>query len=115
MAILRTGRMWLGVGLSLLCLWLAVRHMPWAEVRHVLVSAHYLLVGQQALVLPFGAKYDTASALAITLTAHLVYYVPTTALGVIGLWRLGASLMHLGRVTAVGPAARKTPLGEVVP
>ncbi len=55
-------------------------------------------VGQQALVLPFGAKYDLASALAITLTAHLVYYLLTTALGVIGLWRFGQSFAQLGRV-----------------
>jgi uncharacterized membrane protein YbhN (UPF0104 family) len=75
----------------------------------------FQLVGQQALVLPFGAKYDAANALAITLTAHLVYYLLTTTLGVIGLWRLGESFMTLGRVIAVGQPARKTPLGEVVP
>jgi glycosyltransferase 2 family protein len=55
----------------------------------------FQLVGQQALMLPFGAKYDATSALAITLTAHLTYYIPTTLLGVVGLWRLGESVMTL--------------------
>ncbi len=50
-------------------------------------------VGQQALVLPFAARYDLTTALAITVTAHLVYYIPTTVLGVIGLSRFGTSLM----------------------
>jgi len=54
-------------------------------------------VGQQALVLPFGAKYDAGTALAATLTAHLVYYLITTALGIVGLWRFGESLSGLGR------------------
>ena len=40
----------------------------------------FQLVGQQALVLPFGAKYDESQALAITVTAHLTYYLLTTAL-----------------------------------
>jgi glycosyltransferase 2 family protein len=75
----------------------------------------FQLIGQQALVLPFGAKYDAASALAITLTAHLTYYLVTTTLGVIGLWRLGESFMNIGRVIAVRQSARKSPLGEVVP
>jgi uncharacterized membrane protein YbhN (UPF0104 family) len=75
----------------------------------------FQLIGQQALVLPFGAKYDASSALAITLTAHLIYYVLTTTLGVIGLWRLGESFMNLGRVIGVRRSARKTPLSEVVP
>ncbi|MGH7380692.1 MAG: lysylphosphatidylglycerol synthase transmembrane domain-containing protein [Candidatus Methylomirabilales bacterium] len=75
----------------------------------------FQLIGQQALVLPFGAKYDAATALAITLTAHLTYYVLTTTLGIVGLWRLGESLMNLGRVIAVRQPARKAPLGEVVP
>ncbi len=74
----------------------------------------FQLAGQQALVQPFGAKYDPATALAITLTAHLVYYVLTTALGVIGLWRLGKSFMNFGRAIAVGRPARKAPLPEVV-
>src|SRR5262245_2486171 len=75
----------------------------------------FQLVGQQALVLPFGAKYDAASALAITLTAHLVYYLLTTTLGIIGLWRLGESFLNLGRVLVVDRAPHKTPVGESVP
>lgn len=58
----------------------------------------FQLVGQQALVLPFGAKYDSGTALAIILTGHLVYYVLTTSLGVVGLWRLGESFAHIGRL-----------------
>jgi uncharacterized membrane protein YbhN (UPF0104 family) len=51
----------------------------------------FQLVGQQALVLPFGAKYDASTALAITITAHLTYYLLTTGLGMLGLWQLGES------------------------
>lgn len=51
----------------------------------------YQLAGQQALVLPFAGKYDDASALAITLALHLMYYIPTTLLGIAGLWRLHLS------------------------
>lgn len=58
----------------------------------------YQYVGQQALVLPFGAKYDLGSALAITLSAHLVYYVFTTLLGLVGLWQAGQSFSHLGQM-----------------
>ena len=57
----------------------------------------YQLAGQQALVLPFGAKYDPSIAFAITLTAHMAYFIPTTLLGVAGLWRLGESFFSLGR------------------
>jgi glycosyltransferase 2 family protein len=57
----------------------------------------FQLVGQQALVLSFGTKYDESQALAITVTAHLTYYLLTTALGIIGLWQLGESFGHLGR------------------
>ena len=55
-------------------------------------------VGQQALVLPFGDKYDGGNALAITMTAHLVYYLITTFLGIIGLWRFGQSFVTLRRI-----------------
>lgn len=65
----------------------------------------FQFAGQQALMLPFGTKYDAASALAITLTAHMAYYVPTTALGLIGLWRLGESFLNLGR--GLGMAQRR--------
>ncbi len=76
----------------------------------------FQFVGQQALVIPFGAKYDAAQALAITLTTHLVYYVLTTTLGVIGLWRLGESFVNLGRtLTGRGPARQAPSLPRVVP
>jgi glycosyltransferase 2 family protein len=55
-------------------------------------------VGQQALVVPFGAKYSATDALGIALTAHLVYYFLSTLLGIVGLWRVGrsfASMMQL--------------------
>jgi uncharacterized protein (TIRG00374 family) len=51
----------------------------------------FQFVGQQALVIPFGDKYSASSALAITLIAHMVYYVLSTLLGIIGLWRIGRS------------------------
>jgi uncharacterized protein (TIRG00374 family) len=63
----------------------------------------FQFAGQQALILPFGAKYDATSAFAITLTAHMVYYIPTTLLGLIGLWRLGESFFNLGRGLKVTP------------
>ncbi len=53
------------------------------------------LVGQQALVLPFGDKYGAAEALAITLVVHLIFYLNTSLLGALGLWRLGLSLGSL--------------------
>jgi hypothetical protein len=52
-------------------------------------------VGQQALVLSFGAKYDLTSALAIILTAHLLYYITTSLLGVTGLSLFGLSFRNL--------------------
>jgi uncharacterized membrane protein YbhN (UPF0104 family) len=72
----------------------------------------FQLVGQQALVLPFGAKYDPATALAITLTVHLTYYVLTTTLGVIGLWRLGQSFVNLGHKMTGRQAADELPRDE---
>jgi len=55
-------------------------------------------VGQQALVLPFGGKYDESTALAITLTAHLIYYLITSGLGLLGLWQSRASFARLGQL-----------------
>lgn len=55
------------------------------------------LAGQQALVLPFGGKYDESTALAATLGAYLVYYWIPSFLGAIGLWRAGESFSGLGR------------------
>lgn len=65
----------------------------------------FQLVGQQALVLPFGAKYDVATALAITLLAHLTYYLITTVLGIIGLWKLGGSFVKIGEPLTFGRQA----------
>ena len=62
----------------------------------------FQFVGQQALVIPFGDKYSVSSALAITLIAHIVYYVLSTLLGMIGLWRIGQSFADLR-----GSVARK--------
>jgi len=52
-------------------------------------------VGQQALVLPFGARYDLTSALAVILTAHLAYYIVTCLLGLVGLSLFGLSFRNL--------------------
>ena len=49
-------------------------------------------MGQQALVTPFPYRYTAASALLIALLNHAVYYVTSSALGVLGLARLGLSL-----------------------
>jgi hypothetical protein len=68
----------------------------------------FQFAGQQALMLPFGAKYDATTAFAITLTAHMVYYLPTTALGLIGLWRLGESFFNLGRGVKATQEVTKT-------
>lgn len=62
----------------------------------------FQLVGQQALATPFPDRFTLSSALAIALLAHLVYYLLTTALGVVGLVRLGVSL---GQVRASSHAA----------
>ena len=51
--------------------------------------------GQQALVLPFGAKYNSGNALLITLTAHLIYYIFTTGLGLVAIWATGTSFSKL--------------------
>lgn len=72
----------------------------------------FQLIGQQALVLPFGAKYDAASALAIALTVHLTYYILTTTLGMIGLWRLGQSFVNLGHKMTGRRTAYKLPIEE---
>lgn len=76
----------------------------------------FQFVGQQALVIPFGVKYGAATALAITLTVHLVYYISTTAVGMIGLWRLGESFVNLGRmITIRGPSNKTLPMVERAP
>ena len=72
----------------------------------------FQLARQQALVVPFGARYGSSIALAITITAHPTYYLPTTLLGVLGLWRLGKSFANLGRTLELGRSRRKAPLAE---
>ncbi len=57
----------------------------------------YQLAGQQALSLPFGARYDPSTALAVTLVSHLVYFILTSVLGAVGLAKTGATLTDLGR------------------
>jgi uncharacterized membrane protein YbhN (UPF0104 family) len=52
----------------------------------------FQLVGQQALVAPFPERYSLSSALSIALLAHVTAYSVTTAVGVLGLVRLGLSL-----------------------
>lgn len=52
----------------------------------------FQLIGQQALVTPFPDRYTAATALAIALLNHAVYYVTSSGLGVLGLARLGLSL-----------------------
>jgi uncharacterized protein (TIRG00374 family) len=54
-------------------------------------------VGQQALVQPFPDQYSLGAALAITVIAHLIYYVPTTLLGAFAVVRLGVSVSSLRR------------------
>lgn len=71
----------------------------------------FQLAGQQALVLPFGGKYDAQAALAITLLCHVMYYVFSTSIGVIGLWKLNLSFSSLSRVIT-GKEARPTGDGE---
>jgi uncharacterized protein (TIRG00374 family) len=55
----------------------------------------YQLAGQQALSLPFGARYDPGTALAVTLVSHVVYFILTSVLGAIGLAKTGATFTEL--------------------
>ncbi len=65
----------------------------------------FQFLGQQALVAPFPERYSPASALSIALLTHTLYYVSTSAAGVLGLARLGLSLGAL-RPNGRGAAAR---------
>jgi glycosyltransferase 2 family protein len=62
----------------------------------------FQLIGQQALLTPFGYRYSAGEALAIAVLTHLVYYVVTSAFGTVGLARLGLSLKRVR--TSVTPA-----------
>jgi uncharacterized membrane protein YbhN (UPF0104 family) len=65
----------------------------------------FQLVAQQALVTPFPYRYTPASALLIALLNHAVYYVSSSAMGLLGLARLGLSLRAARGVEAeVEPA-----------
>lgn len=66
----------------------------------------FQFVGQQALVIPFGVKYSVSNALAITLIAYLVYYILSSLLGLIGMWRLGQSFSGLRQLVT----RRNTPV-----
>jgi glycosyltransferase 2 family protein len=55
-------------------------------------------VGQQALLLPFPERYTASSALVVALLAHSLYYALTSALGAVGLARLGLSLANVRAV-----------------
>jgi uncharacterized protein (TIRG00374 family) len=112
-------------GLSIAIYWCVLHafqpNASWVEAGFMVVSLSLAIsvpsspgfigvfqyVGQQALVLPFGAKYDAGTALAATLTAHLVYYLITTGLGIAGLWRFGETLSGLGR--RIGPRPPSSP------
>ncbi|MFH0954256.1 MAG: lysylphosphatidylglycerol synthase transmembrane domain-containing protein [Verrucomicrobiota bacterium] len=67
----------------------------------------FQLAGQQALVLPFGGKYDAQSALAIALLCHVFYYLFSTSMGLVGLWKLNLSFAGLSRMIT-GKEARPT-------
>ena len=68
-------------------------------------------VGQQALVQPFPGQYSLSAALAITVLAHLIYYVPTTLLGALAVLRLGVSVSSLrgGKESGAGRPLETAP------
>lgn len=53
--------------------------------------------GQQALVLPFAAKYNLPTALAIALISHATYYITTSLLGALGLFQQDISFGSIRR------------------
>jgi uncharacterized membrane protein YbhN (UPF0104 family) len=63
----------------------------------------FQFIGQQALVTPFPNRYTAATALLIAILSHGVYYVSTSALGLLGLARLGLSL-RAARGSAAEPS-----------
>jgi hypothetical protein len=78
--------------------------MPIVQVAGTAIVERLLDVGTMifALVIPFGEKYSVSSALALTLIAHIVYYILSTLLGILALWRIGQSFSDL-----MGLVARK--------
>ena len=73
----------------------------------------FQFAGQQALVLPFGGKYDPATALAATLAAYLVWYALTSVLGGLGMWKMGETFAGIGRLL-IDWRARSAPRGAGV-
>lgn len=79
--------LFVGLRVTVFCVWLAFRKVLFTEITNVISG---------------GEKYSVSSALAITLIAHIVYYILSTLLGIIGLWRIGQSFAGL-----MGLVARK--------
>lgn len=66
------------------------------------------LVGQQALVLPFGEKYPLSLAFNISLFIHTVFLVVTSAFGALGLMTMNLSLNQIRKTTDRGAITKKT-------
>jgi len=114
-------------------IWITVLAMFWATIEAVVPGARLIeasfamtaislgislpsspgfigvfhFVGQQALVTPFPERFSPTSALAVALLIHIASYLVTTALGVIGLARLGLSMraVRAAGVISGAPAA----------
>lgn len=65
----------------------------------------FQLVGQLALATPFPDRYTPATALAVAVLNHAIYYVSTSAMGLLGMARLGLSLRATRAASAVLDAA----------
>jgi uncharacterized protein (TIRG00374 family) len=115
---LRDWRVVAQVGLWTVVIWVSGIAMFWVTIQAVAPTARLLeasfamaatalgvalpsspgfigvfqLIGQQALVAPFPDHFTPASALTVALLYHLAYYLTTTALGAVGMLRLGMSL-----------------------
>lgn len=72
----------------------------------------FQFVGQQALVIPFGLKYDPVTAFAIALTVHVIFYGITSFLGIIGVGRFGTSITRLRNEILVQPIQRNNHIHE---
>ncbi len=55
----------------------------------------FQFVGQQALVIPFGSKYNPVTAFAIALTVHATFYITTSLFGIVGVGRIGLSIANI--------------------
>jgi len=66
----------------------------------------FQLIGQQALLIPFGDRYSAGTAFCIAMVAHLTCYLYTTLLGTVGLWRLSTSFPGLGKAIFAAGAGR---------